>query len=134
MNLRAEQVPVWLMALTCLLACRGTLRAYDWQPPPGKITVLAVCAHPDDEGIFFGGALTYYSSVLRLPTMLVCMTSGWGSVRDDELRCAAWTYGLRYDPIFGRFDDRNTGTYTNTPYGTNTIDMYWDLWADGVLQ
>ena len=35
MNLRAEQVPVWLMALTCLLACRGTLRAYDWQPPPG---------------------------------------------------------------------------------------------------
>jgi LmbE family N-acetylglucosaminyl deacetylase len=128
MNIRAKRVGNWVVGVSCLLACRAPGRGYDWQPLPDKIALLAVWAHPDDEGIFGGGSLPYYSAVLNVPTMLVCMTAGWGTVRDDELRCAAWNYGLRYAPVFGRFADINSGAVPNNPY-TNSIDMTWDYWA-----
>ena len=121
-------VAVWLMVLAVLASRCPPAKAYDWQPPTNKIALLAVSAHADDEGIFFGGALPYYSTVQNLPTMLLCMTAGWGDVRDDELRCAAWKYGLRYEPLFGRFVNINSSAVTNNPY-TNTIDMTWDYWA-----
>ncbi|HOX55759.1 MAG TPA: PIG-L family deacetylase [Candidatus Paceibacterota bacterium] len=111
---------------------------YPWEPPPDKIVIMAVNAHPDDEGIFFGGALTYYSAARRLPTLLVSLTSGdWIpsnlTVREEELRCAAWTYGLRYEPLFPRFRDVPSQSLNPNPY-RNTIDATWDYWADGVLQ
>ncbi len=134
MNSKAKPVPIWLMAAACLIVSRAVTRAYDWLPPTNKIVVLAVGAHPDDEGIFFGGALPYYSSVLNLPTMVLCMTAGRRSVRDDEMRCATWAYGVRYEPVFGHFMDVNSGLTTNSPYGTNTINITWDYWADGVYQ
>ncbi len=118
---------------TWLLGDQPTAGAYDWQPPTNKITLLAVSAHQDDEGVFFGGALPYYSSVLNLPTMVLCMTGGRDAVRDEELRCAAWTYGLRYEPLFGHFVSFLSSWLTNNPY-TNNIDVSWDVWADGVFQ
>jgi LmbE family N-acetylglucosaminyl deacetylase len=133
MNLKTKLVPVTLVVLACLLVCCGPLRAYDWLPPTNKVVLLAIWAHPDDEAIFGGGSLPYYSSVLRLPTMLLCLADGNDVVRQKELRSAAWTYGLRYEPMFGHFNNLNTRVMTNCPY-TNTIDACWDLWADGVLQ
>jgi LmbE family N-acetylglucosaminyl deacetylase len=128
MNHQLRLVPVWLIASACLLACRGAVGAYDWQPPPDKITLLAVWAHADDEGIAGGGSLPFYSSVLNVPTMLVSMTAGGDPTRSSELCCAAWTYGLRYKPVLGTFTDINSSVVTNNPY-TNTIDMTWDYWA-----
>ncbi|HRT08034.1 MAG TPA: putative Ig domain-containing protein [Candidatus Paceibacterota bacterium] len=128
-----------LFCLCALLLARATaLRAYDWDPPPAKITILVVNAHPDDEGIFFGGTLPYYTKVLGVPAMLLSMTSGdWTpsnlTVREEELRCAAWTYGFRYEPLFPRFRDVPSQSLANNPY-TNKIDATWDYWADGVLQ
>ena len=91
-------VPVWLIAWAGLLACRGMADTYDWQPPPSKVTLLAFWAHPDDEGICGGGSLPYYSTVLNVPTMLVCMTTAWDPISAARsCCCAAWTYGLRYN-------------------------------------
>ena len=111
---------------------------YLWQPLTNKIVIMAVNSHPDDEGIFFGGALTYYSAIGRLPTLLVSLTSGdWTpsnlTVREGELRCAAWTYGVRYEPLFPRFRDVPSQSLISNPY-TNRIDATWDYWADGVFQ
>lgn len=98
-----------------------------WLPRPNKIGILVINTHPDDEGIFFGGSLPYYSQVKKIPTLLMSMTSGdWNrapTVRETELRNAAWAYGLRYQPIFPRFRD----------YPTSTLDDTWDVWADGLL-
>ena len=129
MSIPAKLVGGWCAGLACLMAGRAPAQTYDWQPPPNKVTLLAVWAHPDDEGIFGGGSLPYYSSVLDVPTMLVCMTYNLTDERGGELCCAAWNYGLRYQPVMGGFTDINSSTITNSFYGTNTIDITWDWWA-----
>ncbi|MFD0895142.1 PIG-L family deacetylase [Luteolibacter ambystomatis] len=98
-----------------------------WLPRPSKAAMLVVNAHPDDEGIFFGGTYPYYTQVKQLPVVALSMTSGDNSlsppVREAELRNALWTYGERFQPIFGRFRDKPTSTLNDT----------WDVWADGVV-
>ncbi len=133
MRVIARAIWFWSLALGCLMDSQSPAQGFDWLPPTNKIVLLAVWAHPDDEGIWGGGSLPYYSQVVNVPTMLVCMTASWGTVRGDELQCAAWTYGLRYSPVFGQFKDIDSNIATNNPY-TNTIDMTWDYWADGVLE
>ena len=100
---------------------------YAWMPRPNKARLMVVSAHPDDEGIFFGGTLPYYTQVRQLPTVLVSMTSGdftlAPEVREAELRDAAWAYGLRNQPVFLRFRDK--------PGTMGTLEQTWDWWANG---
>lgn len=101
---------------------------YAWQPQPAKAGVLVIAAHPDDEGIFFGGTLPYYSQVTQTPVAFICMTSGnnnnpYPAVRENQLRQAAWAYGLRNQPLLPRFADT----------GSASINDVWDAWADGVI-
>jgi LmbE family N-acetylglucosaminyl deacetylase len=133
-----QNVCATFLVSTLLAIPFAAFAQYNWEPPTNKIVVLAVNAHPDDEGIFFGGALPYYSAALHLPTMMLSMTSGdWTpsnlTVREAELNCAAWTYGVRYEPLFPRFRDVPSHSLASNPY-TNKIDATWDYWADGVLQ
>ena len=100
---------------------------YAWQQQPLKTDLLVVAAHPDDEGIFFGGTLPYYTQVTQSPVAFICMTSGdYGippTVRENQLRQAAWAYGLRNQPLLPRF--RNAAS--------SSVNDVWDNWADGVL-
>lgn len=102
-------------------------RAYTARP--AKATILIVNAHPDDEGIFFGGAIPYYTQTLNVPTICISMTSGdyslAPSVREAEFRAATWEYGLRNQPLFPRFRDYwiDGGDINGT----------WDIWNDNVL-
>lgn len=83
--------------------------ARPWLPRPEKAVMMVFSAHPDDEGIFFGGALPYYTRVRKVPVVLVGVTSGdyvlAPQVREQELRNAARAYGLRTHPVFPRFKD-----------------------------
>lgn len=71
-------------------------------PPVWKVPLLYVFAHPDDEGIFGGGLLPYYTQVRNLPVAAVNLvtrnpngsdplTSG-GRSRVDEMRRAVDVY------------------------------------------
>ena len=81
----------------------------NWNPEPAKASLMLISAHPDDEGIFFGGAIPYYSTVAPVPMVHICMTpdlnAGQESYRQGELLNADWAYGLRNQPIFAGFKD-----------------------------
>lgn len=50
-----------------------------FEPYPDKADMLAVIAHPDDEG-YWGGLLAYYASCQQKKVVLVCLSSGeWGN-------------------------------------------------------
>ena len=101
-----------------------------WQPRPDKVSLMVINAHPDDEGIFFGGLIPYYTQVRELPVVSISMTSGdWSrepEVREAEFRNAVWAYGLRVQPIFPRFKDYSSSLLSS-------LDDNWDVWADGLL-
>jgi LmbE family N-acetylglucosaminyl deacetylase len=93
---------------------------------------MVISTHPDDEGIFFAGLLPYYSQVADVPIVHISMTSGDAhgldpSVRESQLLCADWNYGLRNPPLFPRFKDRSAEE------GLTSLAAVWDLWADGVI-
>lgn len=97
-----------------------------WLPRPDKVRIMVFSCHPDDEGIFFGGVIPFYSQTLKVPTLCVSVTSGDHNrapeVREKEFRDAVWTYGSRIQPIFPRFKDAPA-----------SLDDTWDWWADGAL-
>ncbi|SHI43113.1 GlcNAc-PI de-N-acetylase [Rubritalea squalenifaciens DSM 18772] len=97
-----------------------------WLARPDKVRLMVFSCHPDDEGIFFGGVIPYYSQTLKVPTLCVSVTSGDHNrapeVREKEFRDAVWAYGSRLQPIFPRFKDAPV-----------SIDDTWDWWADGSL-
>ncbi|QHI69520.1 PIG-L deacetylase family protein [Tichowtungia aerotolerans] len=99
----------------------------EWKSRPEKARLMVINAHPDDEAIFFGGAIPYYTQVRQLPTIVISMTSGLVSeteIHEAEFRSACWAYGLRNQPVFARF-------YNNV--WNASLDETWDTWADGVL-
>jgi len=94
-----------------------------WQPRPEKARLMIISCHPDDEGIFFGGAYPYYTRVRKLPAVGISMTSNDSirepPVREGYMRDAVWYYGLRNQPIFPRF--------FNSP--TSTLGQTWASWS-----
>ncbi|QQL46276.1 PIG-L family deacetylase [Sulfuriroseicoccus oceanibius] len=98
------------------------LTAFAFEPLPEKAALLVINPHPDDEGLFYGGTLAYYSQVRNLPTVMMSMTSGDSGIsvsdpadrflREDEMRNAARAYGVKYEPIFARFDDGGSSIET----------------------
>lgn len=103
---------------------KGTGTGHDWQAQPKKAALMIFHAHPDDEGGNFGGTLTYYSVVKKVPVVGVSMTDGGAgnnpSARPQELANAYWAYGMRNPPIIGPFPD--------CCYG-QTIDAGWQAWG-----
>lgn len=111
------------------LAVASTATAQNpWQPQPAKASLMVIHAHPDDEGIFFGGTIPYYAQVRQLPSIDILMTQGAAGqnhrtqasdsanvmvnqdgetlyLREAEQYNAARVYGLNNKPILGGFAD-----------------------------
>ncbi len=92
-----------------------------------KHSLLAVFAHPDDEAFGTGGTLARYAAA-GVETTLVCATRGeageiaegvdatpetLGEVREQELRCAAETMGVRELIFLDYCDSGMAGTEVN---------------------
>jgi LmbE family N-acetylglucosaminyl deacetylase len=104
-----------------------------WNPEPTKASLMVISAHPDDEGLFFGGTIPYYSNIAQMPMVHISMTSGeqganpyhvadLGAERESELGDADWTYGLRNKPLFARFAD----FYDMGPNSDNETFAVWN--------
>ena len=75
-----------------------------WEPAEEKADLMLVSAHPDDELIFFGGTLPYYSTELGKKVVLVSMSYS-NTTRRSELLNGLWSMGIRKYPVIGDFHD-----------------------------
>ena len=69
-----------------------------WQPLPDKVDLMVFSAHQDDELLFFGGTIPYYSAIGK--TVAVTYMTNCGRSRYREALDGLWTTGLKYHPIF----------------------------------
>jgi LmbE family N-acetylglucosaminyl deacetylase/PKD repeat protein len=110
-----------------------------WNPQPAKATLMVIAAHEDDEGIFFGGLLPYFSHVpqqsmsVPVPMVHLCVifaryadANNNETVRTAELLNSDWYYGLRNPPLF--LDLWPTPYHGHTGDANNTF-LQWDMQA-----
>ena len=70
-----------------------------WRKAGDKVDLMLIAGHPDDELIWFGGALPYYAGERGKDTLVItCAMSV--EMRMLELCDALWACGVRIHPIF----------------------------------
>ena len=106
----------------------------------GRLSLMAVFAHPDDESFGIGGTLARYGADPGVRVVLVCATRGeageisnpelasserLGEVRELELRCACRTLGVEDLFFLGYRDSGMAGTEENEdPRALAQADFY----------
>ena len=80
-----------------------------WEPPAEKADLMLLVAHPDDEVLWFGGALPTYAGE-KGKACQVCMLVPSMPYRRLELLDCLWTCGVRNYPVWGNFRDAFSGT------------------------
>lgn len=89
-----------------------------WQPAPEKADLLVLSAHPDDEVLFFGGAIPYYAGELHKNVVVAYLTCGTME-RRSELLNGLWEMGVRTYPVIGDFWDKYS----------KKLDTAYDVWG-----
>ncbi|MBQ4157081.1 MAG: PIG-L family deacetylase [Clostridia bacterium] len=88
-----------------------------WQNPPEKTDIMLLVAHQDDEVLWFGGLLPYYSTVRDKHVQVIYMTTG-GRLRISEALNCLWTVGVKNIPeIIGYKDSYATGKKAEDVWG-----------------
>lgn len=84
----------------------GSLPAWvqTWQPFEGKADLLVLSAHCDDELLFFGGVIPYYTAERQMK-VIVCYLTHQTHTRRSEALDGLWTCGVRSYPEMGVFKD-----------------------------
>lgn len=78
----------------------------DWQPTVEKADIMFISTHPDDELIFFGGAIPTYATEMQRDVVVAYYTRS-NSTRSSELLNALWYMGVRNYPVIGTFSDQS---------------------------
>ena len=96
----------------------STLRVYpsayaehavqSWKKLPDKVDMMLFSAHQDDELLFFGGMIPYYSAAGK--TVAVTYMTDCNRDRYREALDGLWTTGLRYHPVFIGWRDVDIGS------------------------
>ena len=94
-----------------------------WEEPVDKADILFFSAHPDDELIFYSGAIPTYA-VERGKRVVVAYLSWSNTTRRSEALNGLWSMGIRNYPEFGNFKDS---------YSANAKDAYKKLGKNDVL-
>ena len=103
----------------------------DWQPTPEKADIMFIATHPDDELIFFGGAIPTYAAEKKLDVVVAYFTSS-NTTRSSELLNGLWHMGVRTYPVIGTFRDNKaanmTKAYTNAGGKTKVNEWFVSLY------
>lgn len=75
-----------------------------WQPTEEKADILFLSTHPDDELIFFGGAIPTYAVEQQRKVVVAHFTRS-NTTRSSELLNGLWHMGVRTYPVIGNFKD-----------------------------
>ena len=78
-----------------------------WEEPGDKVDLMLLSGHPDDEVLWFGGLIAYYSDQGK--RVLVICSSQNRNLRRLELLDCLWVMGCRVHPVFANYFD----FYTN---------------------
>lgn len=78
--------------------------AHAWQPACDKADMLFLVAHPDDEILWFGGAIPTYAGQQKLQVQVAYMTC-YKPERRLELLNGLWHCGVRNYPDIADFED-----------------------------
>ncbi len=83
-----------------------------WQPTWDKADIMFISTHPDDELIFFGGAIPTYAAERGNHTVVAYFT-GSNSTRTSELLNGLWHMGVRNYPVIGDFRDTKASSMSD---------------------
>ena len=75
-----------------------------WQPTEEKADILFLSTHPDDELIFFGGAIPTYAVEQQRKVVVAYFTRS-NTTRSSELLNGLWHMGVRTYTVIGNFKD-----------------------------
>ena len=75
-----------------------------WQPTEEKADILFLSTHPDDELIFFGGAIPTYAVEQQRKVVVAYFTRS-NTTRSSELLNGLWHMGVRTYPVIGNSKD-----------------------------
>ena len=76
-----------------------------WEETNEKADLMLLVAHPDDELLFFAGAIPTYDTELGRRVVIVYLTP-CDSTRRSEALNGLWSMGVRTYPVFGSFKDK----------------------------
>ena len=80
-----------------------------WKPTEEKADILFLSTHPDDELLFFGGAIPTYAGELKKRVVVAYLT--WSNTtRRSELLNGLWHLGVRHYPVFCGIRDVYSGS------------------------
>ena len=106
-----------------------------WEPTPEKSDILFVAAHPEEELLYYGGAIPYYAAE-RERTVAVALMSYANTSRRSEFLNGLWSMGYRNYPVIGSF---KTAKAKGVKSAYKTIDgkngeQVLKNWLAGVLE
>ena len=92
-----------------------------WLPPCDEADILVFPTHSDDDVLFFGPLITYYTIEKGLTVQTAFMVEHtFYPERGHERLNGLWTMGVRNYPILGTAPDTGTTDYAEA------VDYYWN--------
>lgn len=84
----------------------------NWQPIEGKVDLMVISTHQDDELLFFGGTIPYY--VAQGKNVVVVYMANCSRSRYAEAMAGLWSCGLTNHPVFVGLEDKRLKDYNET--------------------
>ena len=94
-----------------------------WEPPVEKADILFIATHPDDEILWFGGALPTYAGERGCAVQVVYATCSY-DYRRLELLNGLWHCGVQHYPVVGEFED----------FVDDSVDVIFAAWGKKAIE